>query len=333
MCEVKDNAAGLLSKDLTNAVKGIAAVAVLLHHCYQRTYFVAQPLIGKALELLGYLAVAVFFFLSGYGLMASYARKREAYITLFPRKRLLPFYGTYLLFVAITLIENYLIGVPLDWPTVITSFLLGGTIVTYGWYLQTVLLFYILFYLIFRYGKREQQKVLTLAMCVLLYVLVSHACRAASATYISALAFVAGILWGGFPACCAAVMQKRRLALGVCGLIFLLLLAISLLSENRHLRYIPRALSAPFFALSMAMMLSLIHEKRGSVLVNRATAWLGKYSLEIYVAQGLFFQLLRSNLLYVHNAYLYMGAVIVCTMLSAPLLYGLVRGVYAVWSE
>jgi peptidoglycan/LPS O-acetylase OafA/YrhL len=170
-------------------------------------------------------------------------------------------------------------------------------------------------------------------MCVLLYVLVSHACRAASATYISALAFVAGILWGGFPACCAAVMQKRRLALAICSLAFLVLLAVSLLVENRHLRYMSRALSAPVFAVGMAVLLSMMQEKRDGLWSNGVTAWLGKCSLEIYVSQGLFFQLLRSNLLYVHNAYLYMGAVIVCTMLSAPLLYGLVRGVYAVCAK
>lgn len=135
-----------LSLDTTNCLKGICAVCVVIHHLYQQTDIAKEHIIGKFLQSLGFLAVAVFFFLSGYGLVVSVKRKGTDYIRAFPIKRIVPFYinNVILIFVYVLLFTTVKGGV--SHQEFIQSFFWGGTVVKNGWYLQVILMFYISFY-------------------------------------------------------------------------------------------------------------------------------------------------------------------------------------------
>lgn len=113
------------SKVVTDCVKGYMCICVLIHHLYQYSGFFSHSYFGHFLQMLGYWAVGVFLFISGYGLMFSYTHK-EGYLKTFFKKRFLPLYFSYAIMVILYFAvfpENFSLEYALK------SFLWGGTVV------------------------------------------------------------------------------------------------------------------------------------------------------------------------------------------------------------
>ena len=92
-----------ISKETSNAVKVIAAIMVMFHHYsqYVMANSISESLFYQLLSTQGgYLGVAVFFFLSGYGLMES-EQKSHLNLSAFFKRRLLKVYLPVLLVTAI----------------------------------------------------------------------------------------------------------------------------------------------------------------------------------------------------------------------------------------
>ena len=76
------------TKENSDCIKGVFAVFVILHHVYQESGVLHFGPVGIVLQALGYLSVATFFFISGYGLAASYIAKGDFYLKDFPKMHL-----------------------------------------------------------------------------------------------------------------------------------------------------------------------------------------------------------------------------------------------------
>lgn len=106
-----NNKSIVINKDLSNWIKFISALVVAFHHYSQ--YICANGLSDNIIYKLlstqgGYVAVAVFFFLSGYGLMESEKKKHLDFIS-FIKKRFLRVYLPVLLVTILWLpIHNYI---------------------------------------------------------------------------------------------------------------------------------------------------------------------------------------------------------------------------------
>lgn len=90
-----------LSKENGDSLKGIFAVIVVIHHLYRRVDILDGTSFTAVFQAIGYLSVAVFFFLTGYGLMVQYEKKGQVYLKDFPKKRIIPFYCNYVLLIVI----------------------------------------------------------------------------------------------------------------------------------------------------------------------------------------------------------------------------------------
>lgn len=100
-----------LTKDTSNAVKVLAALMVMFHHYSQ--YIMANGLSDSIFYQLlstqgGYLGVAIFFFLSGYGLMES-EQKIHLSLAAFFKRRFLNVYLPVLLVTALWLVSSPLL--------------------------------------------------------------------------------------------------------------------------------------------------------------------------------------------------------------------------------
>ena len=78
-----------LTKETSNAVKVLAALMVMFHHYSQ--YVLANEISDSVIYTIlstqgGYLGVAIFFFLSGYGLMESEQKSHLSLATFFKRR-------------------------------------------------------------------------------------------------------------------------------------------------------------------------------------------------------------------------------------------------------
>lgn len=164
-----------LSLSQTKAIQGFSAVCIMLHHIAQKTCasWLDSYLIIPGLELfvpIGYFFVGIFLFSSGYGLMKSY-REKPGYLQGFVKKRILPvvlaFYTTGIIF----LIARYLMGEKISGSKLF--FYLSGMQLSNpnAWYVIALPIFYLGFYLAFRFAKNERVAVLITCMVVLVYTL------------------------------------------------------------------------------------------------------------------------------------------------------------------
>lgn len=89
-------------------------LAVLSHHLYQKNGLFERTIVAVYLQAFGFLAVAEFFFLSGYGLTKSYKAQEKAYLNRFLQQRVLPYYSVMVLLVFVYGIEKIFLGIALD---------------------------------------------------------------------------------------------------------------------------------------------------------------------------------------------------------------------------
>lgn len=183
-----------LSKENTDCLRGIFAIVIMLLHIVQFHPIPMHPYLNYVITSLGYLSVAVFFFLSGYGLETAFLKK-EDYLKTFFRRRLLPTYGTYLYVMLIYLLCFLAVGRRFSFATLLKSVLLYSTIVNNGWFFFAILALYLIFYLTHRFLKKHSLRMSGVTLGLLLWCVVCILFDFGYWIYLSVFAFLPGILW------------------------------------------------------------------------------------------------------------------------------------------
>ena len=141
-----------LSKNQTNTLKGIAIIVILIAHIGTRYSRFFTPLGG--------IGVAIFLILSGYGLELSYQKNG---LKNFWKKRLL---NVFIPYFCIELIS--LLFIPKSYISFILDVLLIVPKHPLGWYLNCLLIWYILFFLIRMFRSSDKVKfflMFTVTLC------------------------------------------------------------------------------------------------------------------------------------------------------------------------
>ncbi len=191
--QIQSNRDEVLSRYSTTCMRGILALVVLAHHLFQFSGVDLGFALNHTLQAAGYLAVGMFYFLSGYGLTRS--SRRKGYLQCFFKRRFIPLYAFYAFLVVIyAALERAL---SIDWTVLdlLQSLIFGNSLVYLGWYLQTLFLLYILFWVIFSTIPNDKHRLLTLTVSLAVYSLLCHACGLASTWYESVFCFPFGMLW------------------------------------------------------------------------------------------------------------------------------------------
>ena len=134
------NKTEMLSYDHTKYIKGIAIVFVLVSHIGNysgKTWFTP----------LGGIGVSMFLFCSGFGLMSSYRNNQLSHFWI---KRIR---SVYMPFVIIETIAACLIGV--NFSDYILDILLLKTLNPYEWYMQYIVICYLLFFCSYRFCSKK----------------------------------------------------------------------------------------------------------------------------------------------------------------------------------
>lgn len=320
-----------LSKDNTDCLKGIFALCVLLHHLYQRSGLFGHSILGGILQYLGFWSVAMFFFLSGYGLFFSYKRKGQEYIHSFPRKRILPFYLIICFLILVYGAERLLLSQELPLTLLIKSLTLGDTVIGNGWYLQVQLLLYLLFYVFYKWIKRRQVQFIALSVGVAIYAVTMLLLGFSDNWFITVFAFLVGVLWAMHKEAIDDFIEKPRHRYATFAVVALLYCALTLVGTALPQDNIAGKLALIFSMILFVVTVILVLY---DIPINCAvTRFLGKISLEIYVSQGLFLILFRSNMLYIANPWLYSLAVALSTFALACIFHIPFKKVYALCAK
>ncbi|MBQ6334471.1 MAG: acyltransferase [Erysipelotrichaceae bacterium] len=273
--DIKDEQDSLFSLRNSVVLRGLLSLLVVFDHL--------APLYGKGVIMplfgeLGFIAVGVFFFLSGYGLMKQNLVRTD-YHKGFIRKRLFKILIPYLCFTILYGLYYLLIGEAYSVVEVLLAFVKGDPIVSYSWYIMEILLIYPIFYLSLLLCKKGGIRILLFNMfscallCLLFWVLAYR-----DVWYRSTYMYIAGL------ACALYEKQlirylKRYWAITMSfSLIF-----VFILYGQRHL----------FVLRQLCIQVLLMGLSYRFAFKNRFLEFTGSISLELYMVHGLVIKAVR----------------------------------------
>lgn len=333
-----------LSLDASKAIKGFAAVAVILHHLAQELAEQADAI--GFFDDRGVLFVGIFFFFSGYGLYTS-LKTKENYLKGFLKKRLLtiliPFYMCILVFT----IAAFICGKRFT-PPELLAVLSGWSLINmHMWYIVEIAVLYLAFFLIYRLIKNRTTATVVMALFVIAMMTGSFLlCHGKDMScsywfqgewwYNSSLLFVTGIIFSKHADGIRRIARKAyAVLLPVCAaLTFVLglqtkymLKTYSYWSETpgQDPKYLDKirclSVQLPWVIVFVCLVLLIMMKVRFG---NPVLKFLGTISLELYLIHNLFLKGLHDGTVFmVTNP----GMYIILTILLSVGLATVISGV------
>lgn len=308
---------GYLSMEKGRSFRGILALTVVCHHLAEKT---GDSSLFHIFAFLGFLPVAYFFFLSGYGLQKSYAGK-PGYRPTILKKRIPSVLGPYLAVTLLYWLMSAVEGDPYSVGEVLRSFAVGDPIARFTWYIVFVLLLYGGFYLMTGFYRGNQLRgvawhMLFLAACILVFRKLGFS----GYWYNSCMTYPLGILWAmkekqWLPAVKKHFWLLAGLLVPAFGAVFL---ATMVLVDASWVLLLYWTSGILFTAVCLLLQMKL-------TFGNRLLKTLGDCSMEIYMLQGLFMGLYRGNRIYMEDPALWSAAVLISTCTAAWALHLLFR--------
>lgn len=267
------------SKETVNNMKGLFAIMVLVHHIFLKVLILPE---GSVVEFVthhfGYWAVSAFFFFSGYGLMISC--KKENYRDTFLRNRVLPIFLINVLLIAIYTLEKVLLNIPFTFMKVLESFVIGETIVNFGWFMQIIVIFYLLFWLSTYFKSRSAEALLSL---IVVYIVVSMGLHLNDYYYLSSFAFPIGMYFCKYKENVDAMVDKcSNLTLLVSCTFFVGIMSVLYLLQAGLLKMGLISLFL-YFLEGPVLMCFVVMFIKSFVYNNRLLAFCGSISFAVYI--------------------------------------------------
>lgn len=270
-----------LGKDAMLPLRGIFALTVIFHHLAQRTQ---GSRFFSFFSLTGYLSVALFFFISGFGLMAQHRRQGPDYLKGFLRRRFMAVGLPLLLFLALYTVVIWYCDRVDFWAA------MGKSVwVSNSWFMFALLFYYLCFALFARICKGRGPLLLLMLLASGLYI-VLRLLRSPQEFwwYNSCLSFNLGMLWAAYHEPLTRWLKRfwaLALALETAAFLPCFMLAEDFAGTPWHIMLAQGAavfFCAAVFTLSMKLRMN-----------NRALRYLGAVAAELYLVHGLVIVVLR----------------------------------------
>lgn len=337
-----------LSLKVSKGIQGFCAICIIAHHFVQPFVYSGQGAGALSiLALIGFIFVGVFFFFSGYGLLKSYKTKPD-YLNGFLRRRmpviLVPLYIVNTILTVIVLAtggvmynDNNPLVMGMDTIFFRITTFLGITLMnSNAWYMITIAIFYIAFYLAFKYSKNEEKAFKIMGIFSVIYIIAGTAAGhgffwlQGEWWYNSSLLLFIGMYVAKNEEKVISFIKKRYAALltisGVCTIVltFVAIVAAMMISYYRP-GLVGRAssiiclLCETLATLAFVSFILILTMKVR--LNNKILDFLGKIALEIYLIHRFFLVALNSDYITIQNIVLYLAAVYAYTIITAIVLH------------
>ncbi len=274
-----------LSKQTTNCLKFIFAIAVVICHLFSYQPFGKGMGIGMIITAFGYLSVSCFLFFSGYGLTISYMNKGNEYFNGYLKKRILPIYVIQVILIIIYTLFNLLVEGKVDYKQVVMSFFFGNTIIQYGWYIQMIIVFYLIYYLVFK-KQTVKRGIIRLAYSLLIYCLVCVTLKLSNTWYETSFSFLLGAIWAHKKQAIDNKMSERKnyifsLIVGCVGFSCSFIFGNANILPN-SVKIIVKMISSVLFVILVLLVVMKIK------IDYKPMVYAGNFYFEIYFLQGIF---------------------------------------------
>lgn len=310
-----------LSLQTCNCLRGIFAIVVVLHHLAQRT---ESGFLLPYFNKVGVISVGVFFFFSGYGLQKQYLKNGEKYRKNFLIKRLPSVIIPYAFFNVLYWILYAVGGNIYSVKEIICDFLNGHTLVSFSWYIVVIVEFYLFFFLFMLICKSNH---FAMIVCTVIWFFVHFVLCIkmgfGSWWYASAHILPVGMFWATYEDAILKIIKKHYwlcFLASVFGFVTSIgLPKISGLMKatiiSKCLMFVLPFLEVIFFVLIVLMTMLKFKMK------NAALEFLGKISLEVYLAQGIFMKCFRTHFINIESDVIYVIACIIATVVFAWIMH------------
>lgn len=307
-----------LSVETGNYYRGFFAVVIVFHHLALNT---DTGFVFQYFSIIGYLAVSVFFFQSGYGLQKSYITKSDNYRKRFLLKRIPTVLIPYIIITAIYWIMYYADGKIYSVKDIFISIIDGKPIALYSWYIICILIFYVVYWLLMTVcGKHYFSMIVCGTVWYLLYTVFCIKMGYGGYWCNASQLLIVGMIWATYERKILELLKKAYFVIApVIGVLFLVLFII--LRKKYTQTSIADASVILTFATAVLFVLSVLMFSLKVKIGNKALGFLGDISLEIYISQGIFLKVLRSDIIYIENEFLWCIAVLTGTVVFSYFLH------------
>lgn len=179
-----------LSNKSTKSLKGLLALLIIFHHVSQK---ITTGENFSNFEYMGRYIVALFFFLSGYGLYFQYSNN-ENYMENFLRKRLVRIFIPFFVFIVIYVFYRATLGEVVNVDFFLSFWRDHSNIVYNGWFVNSIIVLYVIFYVSFKM-KDSKSSFYMLTFLTLVYIFLKAYQNHGDWEYVSIMAFLLGIFW------------------------------------------------------------------------------------------------------------------------------------------
>jgi len=341
-----------MSLEQCRMIRGAACICVIIHHLTQQITGYGSLWRGPItlFSEAGYLFTAIFFFLSGYGLIVN-LYGREDYLDHFPARRLSAVLIPFWVINAMIVIVKALVGRGTRHFQTMVMYISGLLLAdSNGWFVVEITILYLLFYLSFRFLKNKNISLIVLSAATLLLICWSltrgHDSPEAQIHwfrgewwYNSTAAFMFGIWYARLRRKMDSLWMKSRaissrvyaviVAVAAAGFSLIFYAAICV---NRRLGYYHTGLAGRNASLitllfqtaaSLAFLILLLLLSRRLTLNSPLLTWIGRMSLEVFLIHRSVMDLIPDRLL--KNPFLWYAAVLAGSLMAGAVISPLTR--------
>lgn len=276
-------------------IRGILAILIVIHHF---SGMISDTTAFLVFTHIGYLVVALFLFISGYGLAygvknkPGYVKGAKFLYTRIP-KLVIPYWIAVVLYAVGYFLANliYQDGQTVSVKNVLLSFVSYKNIVGSSWYIFELIILYVIFFVAFKF-KNQKASITSLFVAVAVCAIVFYFCDDFSNVwYRSIMAFPLGVVYSLKQDRIEAFFRKKTVLKYALTIVILIVLMgakyICVIIEYESLQVVFDILTSAFFALVVILLL------RKTKLSNKVLSFLGGISYEIYLIHFLILNLVN----------------------------------------
>lgn len=305
-----------LSKEHTNAIKGIFIIIVFYSHILtylNKSDVIFSPLLdipaNNFIRNIGQLMVVMFLFYSGYGIMESIIAKGKWYIKSIPTKRILSTLVNYDIAIVVFLFMNLLLNLHFPIRQYLLSLIAWDSVGQSNWYIFAILCCYFATYISFSIFNDKRNAFITTFLILVIYYIILHSIKD-TWWYNTILAYPTGMIISLFKKNVFSLLEKHYPA---CIIVLFLLFVICYHFRSRTFIYLITAIIFSLLVLTFSYKFTIN---------NRILIWCGKQLFQLYVYQRI--SMIALITLFPETVrlhpYVYVSSCLVITLLFAVLI-------------
>ena len=308
------------TKEESLNLKGLFCLLVIIGHIASWTN--KEPIFSFSSNF-GFFAVGGFLFISGYGLAKNSNNKLSKFI-----KKLLIMIIPFILINFIFYLLFNLLGDKVSILDTLKSLINFHPIAYFSWYVVAIIIFYILFFITNKILKKPLPIVIALFIEITIYNFLTYHFGLIYSWWLSNYAFVLGTLIAyDFKYISNLIKKYYKIIFSTIFVLFLLTLDVQFILE-KGFGTIYNALISWACITAFPSLIYLFLQK--FELNSKTFKFIGKYSYEIYLVQGIPLLLLRSKYLTISNDFIYTILCILCSIIIGILFYYINNFIYRI---